>query len=102
MAFDRFPSDFVTLVTPFDSELDNFKASLDKGVGRATLGKKLWVTWLEAKIVFSQIKFGITYLRFDLRKHIFCHLVGDKTYFFRIKSEPERDSPDVPHRPEEL
>ena len=95
MAFDRFPSDFATLVVPpFDSELDNFKASLDEVAGRATLGKKLWVTWLEAKIVFSQIRFGITYLRFDL--------VGDKTYLFQIKSEPERDSPDVPHRPAEL
>ena len=47
-AFDRFTSDFPTLV-PLDIVLlDNFASLLkvDEGVGRATLGKKLWVTWV--------------------------------------------------------
>ena len=38
VAFNRFPSVFATLV-PF--VLEDFKAELDGGVGRATRGKKL-------------------------------------------------------------
>ena len=102
MAFDRFPSDFATLVVPpFDSELDNFKASLDKGVGRATLGKKLWVTWWDGKYVFSdQISDNITQIL--LEKTFFLPPHRRQNMFSQIKSEPERDSPDVPRRPEEL
>ena len=96
MAFDRFPSDFATLVFPFDSELDNFKASLDKGVG-----KKLWVTWWDGKYVFSdQISDNITQIL--LEKTFFLPPHRRQNMFSQIKSEPERDSPDVPRRPEEL
>ena len=79
--FDRFPSDFPSdfpalLPVPLDTvPLDNFASLLDdEGVGRATLGRKLCVTWWEDIIWF---------LRSDL-------------------SQRQRKPPDVPHRREEL
>ena len=48
--FDRFPSDFPALLpVPLDTvPLDNFASLLDdEAVGRATLGRKLCVTWWE-------------------------------------------------------